>query len=162
MSGEAKEYDPGEIERLFFQMDNMLHTRVNSLLVAETVFFVAAATVWKDIALVLALCALGIVTTVLFTFTNLKLYWRVTWLIHQMRTYSHFYTDYIAMRGIRQSPGRWGRLTLWLMRVVASETPGKQQPRWLDSGWLFTWGLCIIAVSGWISLALVSVFFRKC
>lgn len=161
MSDDQKKYDREEIERLFFQMDNMLHTRVNSLLVAETIFFVAAATVWKDIALVLALCVLGIVTTLLFTITNLKLYWRVTWLIEQMKRHSEFYTDYIAMRDIRQSPGRWGRVTLWLLQFVAPELPAKRQPRWLDTGWLYTWGLCFIAVAGWIALALVSTFFRK-
>ena len=43
MSEDQKEYDRDEIERLFFQVDNLLHTRINSLLVAETIFFVVAA-----------------------------------------------------------------------------------------------------------------------
>jgi len=40
----------------------------------------------------------GTVTTVLFTFTNLKLYWRVTWLIEQLKVHSEFYADYLAIR----------------------------------------------------------------
>lgn len=146
---------------MFFQIDNLFHTRINSLLVAETIFFVAAATVWKDPALVLALCVLGVVTTVLFTFTNLKLYWRVIWLIEQLKEHSEFYADYLAIRGIRNPNLRWGPVTRWLLSIVAPEEPGRTMPRWLDSGWLFTWGLGLIAVSGWIAIALVSAFVGK-
>ena len=46
-SEDQKKYDREEIERLFFQMDNLLHTRINSLLVAETIFFMATASNWR-------------------------------------------------------------------------------------------------------------------
>ena len=78
---ESPKYNRDNIERLLFQMDNMLHVRVNSLLLAESIFFLAAATVWQHLALVIIVGLLGIITTILFGFTNLKLYFRVIWLI---------------------------------------------------------------------------------
>ena len=159
MTSEEKKYDPKEIERLFFQMDNLLHARVNHLLLAETIFFVAGVTVWKDFPLFFSLCIISIAVTILFTIANLKLYWRVTWLIEQMKLHSVLYTDYIAIAGIKHPKHRWGLVTLWLMNFITSDSSHKKQPRWLDTGWLYTWGLGLIFITSWIVLTFLSAHF---
>jgi len=157
---EPETYDPAQIERLLFQHDNMLHSRVYYLLVAETVFFLAAASVYSHKVLLVGLCILGVVTTLVFTYTNLKLYWRVTWLIEEMRRHSPLYRDYIEMKGVREIEPGWGRITLRLMDWNAPADGAKRPPRWLDTGFLYTWGLLIILVTAWVLLAAVGILFK--
>src|SRR5688572_1423916 len=160
-------YDPDEVRQLFFQMDNMLHTRVNALLVAEAIFFAAAAAVWQNICLTVPLCLVGVVVTLLFTFTNVKLYWRVTWLLFEMKRHSELYRDYIKMKGIRSMDppiARWP-LARWLLATVRPESQdeaGEPRTQWrpLDTGWLYTWGLCFIALAGWTALLVASLVFN--
>lgn len=146
---------PDDVRQLFFQMDNMLHNRVNSSLVAQSIFFAAIAAAWSEKVVVVSLCVLGFFVTLLFTFTNLKLYWRVTWLIGKMKQRSKFYCDYLAMKDIDQCSPPWGWFTARLMKRVTPAAPGKTQSRFLDTGWLYTWGLLTLSTAGFAALAVI-------
>src|SRR5262245_51046445 len=128
-----------EIRQLLFQMDGIFHNRINSLIVAETIFFAGAATAWTHRSLVVVLCVLGLMTTLGFTYTNLKLYWRLTWLISEYKKSSPLYRDYLELPGIADlSPG-WGFVTRWLQHLSSIGDDKGPQRRWLDTGWLYTW-----------------------
>jgi len=147
-------YGRDEIERLLFQMDNILHARVNYLLVAQSIFFLAGAAAWAEFLLVMVLFVLGTTTAVLFTFTNLKLYWRVTWLISKLMSHCQLYRHYIEMKDIEANPGNWGPITRHLMRRSILDGP---PPRYLDTGFLYTWGLLWIMLVGWVLLVVISI-----
>jgi hypothetical protein len=68
-------------KELLFQYDTLLHSRVNNWILAETIFLLAAATVWEKDKVLLLLTFLGLITTIVFGFTSFKLYLRVSWLI---------------------------------------------------------------------------------
>jgi hypothetical protein len=119
LMSEQPQYDRDSVERLLFQMDNMLHTRVNSLLLAETIFFLAAAAVWQHLGLLIIVALLGIITTILFGLTNLKLYFRVIWLIKQFKLLDTFYHDYLRMEGMR--PEEWDCLSRFVFVRVTPD-----------------------------------------
>lgn len=145
---ENGDYDANEIERLLFQMDQILHSRVGHTLVAESIFFVAAVTVWNSVVPLVLISILGVLITALFTVASLKLYVRVSWLIQQLKERRPSYRDYLALKGLDTS--RRGKLTSWFIRRISTA----DQPRWMDTGWLYTWGLCIASAIGWIGLVL--------
>ena len=143
MSEPDKQYNKEEFERLLFQTDNLFHNRVNILLLAETIFFVGATSAWKDWPLVLLLAFLGIATALLCTFTNLKLYWRLKWMITEYQGYSDSFKDFATYAKVDKD--RWSRLTHWLIAHLAQ--PSGRKPRvWIDTGWLFTWGFCWVVI----------------
>ena len=85
MCDEAPKYDKDDLFRLLCQVETLQHQRVYYLLVAETIFYLAAATALAAPSVVIALALGGIVTAVLFTFTNYKLYLRIVFLITPAR-----------------------------------------------------------------------------
>jgi len=61
----ATAQNAGSIRELLFHVDNVFHSRVNFLLVAESVFFAALSQVWSNggVPINALLCLLGIVVT---------------------------------------------------------------------------------------------------
>lgn len=150
----SQPYDRDEVQALYFQMDTLLHNRVNSLLLAESIFFLVAATLLKmDKAILLAIvCILGVVTTVMFGFTNLKLYYRVIWLLRQLRcSGSQLYQDYINLPGLRETFKRGPD------KLVLKLITNDRQPEWMATGWLYSWGLSGICLCGWITFFIVGL-----
>lgn len=159
---DGENYPLERIEALFYQVDTLFHQRVNCLLLAETIFFAAAVTVWDNLAVVLIFSGMGALSTVLFTFTSLKLYWRLILLINMLKNRSDFHRNYFDMVGLMELG--WGYGTAMLMRflipapkLVSPEgqernAKKKTQPRMLDTGWLYTWGLFVLAMGGWIAI----------
>src|SRR5262245_54559395 len=76
-------YGQEDLRNLYFQIDNLFHTRVNIFFVAETLFFVAAMTAWSQSKLVLMFSGIGLITTCFFTITNTILHCRLRWLTIQ-------------------------------------------------------------------------------
>ena len=143
ISYEVPKYDRHDLERLFFQMDSILHSRVSNLLLAETIFFLAAAAVWSNAFLLATISILGLITTVLFGFTNLKLYYRIIWCITQLKRLDPNYAAYLGLCGM--SVADWPPLDRWMIWLIRNNA----QPKWMDSGWLYAWGLSILYSAGW-------------
>jgi hypothetical protein len=141
---ETQQYDRDHVERLLFQVDNMMHARVSNLLLAESIFFVAAAALWMKPILLCILSALGIVITTLFGYTNFKLHLRVNWLIQKFKQLDPLYENYLQMNDIPLND--LDRLS----RFIFERTIKEQKYKWLNTGWLYSWGLSGICLIGWI------------
>lgn len=141
--------------RLLFQMDSIFHQRINFLLVVETIFFAAAATVFDHFWALFVMAASGIVISALFTFPNLKLYWRVTWLIERLKILDPSYADYIRLKESEPFDLRFGWITKCLFRVVRADKPTRS----LDSGCLYTWWLLIVVSVAWVSLIIAGCHY---
>ena len=142
----TENYDSADIRRLLFQMENLFHNRVSIYVLTETVFFIAAATVFENSVVLLILSLAGSGTAFLFTVANLKLYFRIVWLIGRLKEKSQLYNDYLQIKG--ENPDDWRWSGSWIMRKM-----GEDQLKYFDSGWMFTWGLLIVFSLGWGSLA---------
>lgn len=66
------------VRELLFHVNNVFHDRVNLLLVAQSIFFAAIATLWQDQGrlIKLVICGLGIVMTLVLWYANATLYKR--------------------------------------------------------------------------------------
>lgn len=140
------------IQSLYFHFDNLLHTRVNNLLVAESILFLAAIAVWSHRFPFFVVAVSGLLITALFTFTAVKLYLRVSCLIGRLKAQSDPFREFLEMRG-GTSNKRLGPLS----RLVKSMLSSKQ-PRWMDSGWLHSWGLGGLWFGAWVSMAVARYF----
>jgi len=138
--GTAEEKAEAEFARnLLFQIDNLLHARLNSLLVAQTIFFLCVATAWKSRALVLICSLLGILTAVIFLLTICRLNKRVHWWIAALRRYWRIY-----------------RVSLALLPIDTPEENLKPAgANYRTSGWYFTWGLGGAFLVGWVAIAFI-------
>ena len=85
------------IRELLFHVNNVVHTRANLLLLAESIFFAAIATLWKDEnqSLKLLICVLGGVLTALLWYANGTLYVRSNFLTKKLKTKDPIYEEYI-------------------------------------------------------------------
>jgi hypothetical protein len=85
------------IRGLLFHVNNVVHTRANLLLLAESIFFAAIATLWKeeDQSLKLIICGLGIVMTVMLWFANATLYIRSNVLTEKLSVLDPIYKEYM-------------------------------------------------------------------
>ena len=70
--------DLASTRELLFHVNNVFHDRVNLLLVAQSIFFAAIATLWQDQGrlIKLVICGLGIVMTLVLWYANFTLYKR--------------------------------------------------------------------------------------
>lgn len=121
------------------QCENLQHLRIYYFLVAETIFFLAASTISPpSLLIVISIAALA--TTVLFTLTNLKNYWRILWLIRKLEAIDPLYQSYSSMQDFDslvtlKFPSRY------LKRIMISDEKSDKGIRFFHTGWLFTWGL---------------------
>ena len=92
-----------DIRQLLFHVNNVFHTRVNLLLVAESIFFAAIAGLWKDgdKLLKLIICGLGIVMTLMLWFSNAALYKRSNFLTNRLSEIDSTYRDYLSVVSLR-------------------------------------------------------------
>jgi len=70
--------DLASTRELLFHVNNVFHDRVNLLLLAQSIFFAAIATLWQDQGrlIKLVICGLGIVMTLVLWYANFTLYKR--------------------------------------------------------------------------------------
>ena len=134
-------FDLSELERLHIHADATFHTRVNILLVAETIFLAALTQVWSSGGLFIqaALCMLGFLTTALIGGSLDVLAHRTAWLASQ-RMCSTVYSSYL--RSIPNPPVQTYRLAntlpsifllAWLLLLLAlvARVLLASPPRWL-------------------------------
>jgi hypothetical protein len=97
MSVERPIKEKDNIRQLLFHVNNVFHTRVNLLLVAESIFFAAIASLWKDgdRSIKLIFCGLGITMTLILWFSNATLHKRSNFLTRKLKEVDSIYKQYI-------------------------------------------------------------------
>ncbi len=146
---------------LLFQMDTLFHQRVNFTLLAESIFIVAATTVWQHAPAVVLLSVLGIVFVVLLTIPTIKLYWRVALMIQTCRC-DEDYRRFVDATDVNNKA--FGRLSRWLYQYFVNTPPPKEgwRPCWRHTGWLFSWGILILCTLAWVAILIVRFAFPPC
>ena len=154
---EPPKYDKKELLHLLFQVENLQHSRIYYFLVAETIFILAAVAALACPPVFVILSVGGLLTAFIFTFTNVKLYWRILWLIRQLERVDPLYDDYINFKTFDQF------VTLSCFeRCLRNfiQSPSHQpefRSRWHHTGFLYTWGLFWIIVATWIALLIYGI-----
>jgi len=92
--------DIADIGELLFNVTTLFSTRVNLLLLAESIFFAAIASLWEkgDTAIKPILCGLGVAMTILFWFANAALKSRSDHLARELEEVDPVYKRYMAVR----------------------------------------------------------------
>jgi len=93
----SEEHSKEDIRQLLFHVNNVFHTRINLLLVAESIFFAAIASLWKDgdRSIKLIICGLGITMTLILWFANATLHKRSNFLTRKLKEVDSTYKQYI-------------------------------------------------------------------
>ena len=152
--------------KLLFQAERLQHDRVYYLLVAETIFFLAASTVAtpdkKHIADVFALS--GAVIAIVFGFINVKTYFRILWLMRRLEEIDHTYREYLNFhRFSLVAPLKCPLdclfkcfITPWKSDepIAAPRLEDKIPPKLYDTGVLLALWLPIIIIATWIIFAI--------
>jgi hypothetical protein len=86
-----------DVRSLLFHVNNVVHTRANLLLVAESIFFAALASLWKegDSVIKLTIAGLGIFMTVVLWYANATLKTRSDALTAMLRQVDSIYAAYL-------------------------------------------------------------------
>ena len=131
-SNPSKKEEIEDIRQLLFHVNNVFHTRVNLLLVAESIFFAAFAALWKDgdKSLKLIVCGLGVIMTAILWFSNATLYRRSNFLTSKLKEIDLIYQGYLEVVSVKYISVT-GLLTHALPMVS-----------------LLAWGLVILVVLG--------------
>jgi hypothetical protein len=89
--------DIASVRELLFHVNNVFHDRVNLLLLAQSIFFAAIATLWQDQGrlIKLVICGLGIAMTTVLWYANATLYKRSNVLTLKLG-HDRVYQDYLA------------------------------------------------------------------
>ena len=147
-------HNHSEIKELLVHEDNLLHTRVNSWILAETIFFIVVGTIWKEqTSMVIIICFLGILTTLLFGFTIIKLHLRVEWLINKYKVSNPLFQEYLKLEGFDLS--NQNGFTKWIYKIAI-----KNPPKILSTGFLYSVGLNCLFTFGWILILIVKINFH--
>lgn len=146
---EIPKYTKEELLPLLTQAENLQHLRIYYFLVAETIFFLAAGTALTAPFPLIVLSVAGALVAVLFTLTNVKLYWRILWMVRYLQCIDPLYRDYMTFDSFHRLVflGDWES---GLKTFLTSQKCGDRKPRYLDTGWLYTYGLFYIVLSAWI------------
>lgn len=157
---------------LLFHVENLQHSRIYFFLVAETIFFLAAATAYQKPGLVFVLSLAGILTALLFTMVNLKHQWRVWWLSRKLESACPTFRRYVNFHSFEKLVALRGLNEILSMEIIVDETtsPMMQEtstgptipPILASTGFLFTWGLFIIIVSTWFAFLTYGIFGMLC
>jgi len=121
VSNSTEQLNYEELERLHYHADTTLHSRVNILLVAESIFLAALAQVWANAGLFfmqVALCVLGLLVTILVRSSTATLARRTEWLAAKRTGLSPTYKGYLE--SIPKPPNQTRRLasTLPLLFLI--------------------------------------------
>ena len=128
----ARRNSISDLRELLFHVNNVFHTRVNLLLVAESIFFAAIAALWKDggTSVKLVMCGLGVVLTVMLWIANGALYKRSNHLTGELMKVDPIYLGYMNAVSVRKIP-----VTLMLAHALPAVS-------------LIAWALVIMVVIG--------------
>jgi hypothetical protein len=142
-------YTKEEILPLLTQAENLQHLRIYYFLVAETIFFLAAGTALTAPFPLIVLSVAGVLVAVLFTLTNVKLYWRILWMVRYLQCIDPLYRDYMTFDSFHRlvTLGDWESD---LKSFLTLQKCGDRKPRYLDTGWLYTYGLFYIVSAAWL------------
>jgi hypothetical protein len=99
----ASEEKAEDIRQLLFHVNNVFHTRVNLLLVAESIFFAAIASLWQsgDTSIKLIICGLGVTMTLILWFSNSTLHRRSNFLTTKLKQVDSIYRGYLDVVPLR-------------------------------------------------------------
>lgn len=144
-----------QLRELLVQAERLQHDRIYYFLVSETIFFLAASTVAKE-AIVVFIVA-GIAIAFLFTFVNLRTYFRILWLIRRLEKVDTLYKEYVSFHELDRlvKLGCFSRLAVRLCRISLSKSQdSRQDPSgpigYLSTGIILTWWLFLAIVLTWI------------
>ncbi len=92
-----------DLRQLLFHANNVFHTRVNLLLVAESIFFAAMASLWgkEDLSIRLIVCVLGITMTIMLWYANATLKKRTDYLTVELKKVDRVYEEYMKQRPLK-------------------------------------------------------------
>lgn len=145
------DYDVTEIKELLFHEDNLLHNRVSSLLLTETIFFILVVTIWTEPLVVSIFSFISIILTLLFGLTIFKLHLRVSWLMARYKELSPLLADYLSIKGY--DPSNHGKITKWVFKITTADKPNEL----LVTGFLYSVGLTFIFSAAWIFIFINSL-----
>ena len=124
----SQQLDPAELERLHYHVDNALHTRINLLLVAESIFLAALSQLWAngDFFMQVVLCTFGLLVTWVVRSSTETLARRTKWLAEERKKLDPTYKSYLE--SIPERPVQTKRLAAvlpilfllgWMLLFVA-------------------------------------------
>src|SRR6266853_5219480 len=144
--------------KLLFQAERLQHDRIYYFLVSETIFFLAASAVAKEAVVVFTIA--GILIAILFTFVNMRTYFRILWLIRRIEKDDLLYREYLQFHKLSDLVefGCFSHLAACLCRVPLSKSQNSHQDspespapiKWRDTGILLTWWLFLIILAAWV------------
>ena len=107
-----------DVRGLLFHVNNVVHTRTNLLLVAESIFFAAIAALWKEEGrfLKLTISVLGILMTAMLLFASATLYTRSNVLTKKLEKIDATYLEYMGA-----VPRKYAKVT-WLLSYALPAT----------------------------------------
>ena len=92
-----------DLRQLLFHVNNVFHTWVNLLLVAQSIFFAAIASLWGkgDLFIEIIVCLLGITMTVMLWYANATLKRRTDYLTKALKKVDPVYKGYMDVRPLK-------------------------------------------------------------
>ncbi len=116
----VESFDAAELERLQLHVDNIIHIRVNLLLVAESLFLAAFAAIWNSggFLLQLIISVLGVLMTLIIMQTTSTLRIRSVKLADWRKEKSPVYKAYLE--SLPRPPKQTKRLTTLLPLIFLS------------------------------------------
>ena len=144
---------------LLLEVDSIFHQRVNFTLLAESIFVVAATTVWQYGPAVVLLSAFGVAFVTLLTVPTVKMYWRLALLIQVCKEEYPAYKDFVTMRAFKKARKSWSPPSQWLYKAFLSPQVGEWRPSWRHTGWQFSWGIFWTCVIAWGAILFVRFAF---
>lgn len=132
-----------EIDQWFFHIDNLLHNRINMHFAAQSILLLSAVETLDKPVLCRFICFGGIVITFIFTFTCLKLFWRLSGLNKKKLDTNPEYKSYLSLAWKEKSKNSF---VFFLQKRFVCNKPTS----WSESGNLHTWVLsgCLIILWG--------------
>jgi hypothetical protein len=127
------------------------------MLVAQSIFFIAAGTIISRPVPVIALSVCGLLTVMVFTLTGVKHYWRIVWLIRRLQRVDPTYNDYMTF-GSLEDLVELDSLSKWAKSILTGSDSQVKNIQWYHTGWLYTWGLGIVMAFAWFALVVYGLY----
>lgn len=148
-----------KLKDLLFQCESMQHQRVYFFLVAEAIFFAAAAQSFNNWIALATFALSGFAVSIVFTIINFKNYFRIMWLMEHLMSVDPLVRKYIRYENFKAPNGLSGLTAcaydVLIYDATASDPLDKpRRPKRTDTGILFCWGLFFIINITWILLLL--------
>lgn len=162
--------DTQKRDRLFSLLEHaetLQHSRIYYLLVAETIFFLAAGTAIPYPRAIVVLSVAGLAIVLLFTITNIKQQIRASWIITELNKVDEGYKLYTNLENFKAIENI-DAVTKWFSNLLLYESRDK---KWFhcffSTSFLYSWGLLIVIAFTWVPFLLYGIlksfpYFFKC